>query len=56
MTDLDGLPQEFRYSMWLLRQASRFGCRPSQIEDEDQALIGHLEREQMLADALKRYS
>lgn len=56
MTDLAGLPREFRYSMWLLRQADRFGCLPSRIEDEGSDLVGHLEREEIVKQALRRHA
>ena len=55
MTDLEGLPADVRYSRWVLKRAREFGCRPSQIEDEGIELIGHLEREQLVSEALKRY-
>lgn len=54
-TDLEGLPGEFRYSLWVLAQAARFGRLPREIEDEGIELQGHLEREQIVQEALKRY-
>lgn len=56
MTDLEGLPHEFRWSLWVLKQATRFGRLPEEIENADQSLLGHLEREQIVMEALKRYS
>jgi len=56
VTDLEGLPHEFRWSLWVLKQAERFGRLPSEIEEADQSLMGHLEREQIVREALKRYS
>lgn len=56
VTDLEGLPHEFRWSLWVLRQAERFGQLPSAIENEDQALMGHLEREQIVKQALRRHT
>jgi hypothetical protein len=53
---MEGLPHEFRWSLWVLKQAREFKCLPSVIENEDQSLIGHLEREQIVKEALKRYS
>lgn len=56
MTDLEGLPSAVRYSVWVVRQARSFGCLPSAFESEPQATMGHLEHEQMVLEALKRYS
>jgi hypothetical protein len=51
-----GLPHEFRHSLYMLKLCERFpGRLPSEIEAEGQELLGHLEREQIVNEALKRY-
>lgn len=56
MTDLEGLPPAYRWSLYLLKISERFGQRPSVMEQEPQDTLGHLERERIVHDALKRYS
>lgn len=56
MTDLDGLPPAVRYSMWVIRLCDRWKQPPSVIENEPQESVGHLEHEQIVLEALKRYS
>ena len=56
MTDLGGLPHEVRYSMTLLRIADRWKKFPDEVEERSQEIHGHLEYEQMVHEALKRYS
>jgi hypothetical protein len=56
VTDLEGLPPAVRYSMWVLRLCDRWKQPPSVIEGEPQEAAGHLEHEQIVLEALKRYS
>ncbi len=56
MTDLEGLPHAVRRSMFVLRLADRWHCPPAVIEEQGQELLGHLEHEQLVHEALKRNS
>jgi hypothetical protein len=42
--------------MWVLKICDRWNRFPDEVEERSQSLVGHLEREQIVLDALKRYS
>jgi hypothetical protein len=42
--------------MWVLKICDRWGKFPDEVEEREQSMAGHLAREQVVLEALKRYS
>lgn len=41
--------------MFVLKIADRWKKFPSEVEEQDQSMLGHLEHEQMVLQALRRH-
>lgn len=52
---MEGLPFEYRRSLYLLKVGRQFGRFPDEVEERGQELLGHLEREATVNNALRRY-
>ena len=54
-SDLEGLPADVRYSLWVLKLCDRWHKFPDEVEERGQELLSHLENENLVQEALKRH-